>query len=140
MSALAEKVPVAIILALGLTQIIGYGTLYYSFSILAPEMARDLGWSVDAVFGIFSGSLLVGAVIAPLVGRWMDSFGASKLMAIGSPIAALTLMGCAYSFSPVTIPPVLSRSKWLLPSFFTRRLSPPWWKLHRTRLPAASPI
>ena len=32
------------IAALGLTQIIGYGTLYYSFGILAPAMAHDLGW------------------------------------------------------------------------------------------------
>jgi MFS family permease len=97
-----ERLPVAIILALGLTQIVGYGTLYYSFSILAPEMASDLGWTVDQVFGIFSGSLLVGGIIAPVIGRWMDRYGASRLMTIGSPLAALTLVLCAYSSSPIT--------------------------------------
>ncbi|MGO7601802.1 MFS transporter, partial [Rhizobium ruizarguesonis] len=49
-----ERTPVAAIAALGLTQIIGYGSLYYSFRILAPDMARDLGWSSEWVFGALS--------------------------------------------------------------------------------------
>lgn len=44
---------------LGLTQIIGYGTLYYSFSILAPGMAKDFDWPQEWVFGIFSALLAV---------------------------------------------------------------------------------
>jgi MFS family permease len=89
------------VLALGLTQIIGYGTLYYSFSILAPDMAQDLGWSVDQVFGLFSASLLAGGLIAPLLGRWMDRFGAASIMAAGSAVAALTLALCAWSPSVI---------------------------------------
>lgn len=92
-----DGVPIAIVLALGVTQIIGYGTLYYSFSILAPDMAQDLGWSVDHVFALFSGSLLAGGLIAPALGRWMDRFGAATLMAVGSAVAALTLIVCAWS-------------------------------------------
>ena len=34
-----------IVAALGLTQIIGYGILYYAFSVLAPAMAKDFDWS-----------------------------------------------------------------------------------------------
>ncbi|TJX31520.1 MAG: MFS transporter, partial [Mesorhizobium sp.] len=41
------RAPIAAIAALGVTQIIGYGTLYYSFSILAADMARDLGWPTE---------------------------------------------------------------------------------------------
>ncbi|TCN21267.1 hypothetical protein EV184_12643 [Sinorhizobium americanum] len=55
-------IPVAIVAALGLTQIIGYGTLYYSFSILAPGMARDLGLTVEQVFAVFSASLFAGGL------------------------------------------------------------------------------
>lgn len=40
-----DRPPVAAILALGLTEIIGCGSLYYNFSILAPSMAHDLDWS-----------------------------------------------------------------------------------------------
>lgn len=43
----SERAPIAAIAALGVTQIIGYGTLYYSFSILAADMARDLGWPTE---------------------------------------------------------------------------------------------
>ncbi len=59
------NVPVGIIAALGLTQIVGYGTLYYSFSILAPRMAADLAITVTHVFAIFSASLFVGGLSAP---------------------------------------------------------------------------
>ncbi len=91
------NVPVGIVAALGLTQIIGYGTLYYSFSILTPGMAADLGIGVAQVFGIFSGALFVGGLAAPYIGRKMDGIGASTVMAIGSALSALTLILCAWS-------------------------------------------
>lgn len=91
------NVPVGIVTALGLTQIIGYGTLYYSFSILAPGMATDLGITVAQVFAIFSASLFVGGLSAPYIGRQMDGVGASTVMAIGSALSALTLVLCAWS-------------------------------------------
>ncbi|MCT7667732.1 MFS transporter, partial [Shinella kummerowiae] len=90
-------VPVGVVAALGLTQIIGYGTLYYSFSILAPGMATDLGISVAQVFAIFSASLFVGGLSAPYIGRQMDGVGAATVMAIGSVLSALTLILCAWS-------------------------------------------
>ena len=98
----SPPVPVAAILALGITQIIGYGTLYYSFSILAPDMAKDFGWTTDIVFGIFSGALFIGGFVAPTVGRWMDRYGAAHLMAAGSAISAVTLILCANAFNTVS--------------------------------------
>lgn len=86
-----------IVTALGVTQIIGYGTLYYSFSILTPGMARDFGMTTEQVFGVFSASLLVGGLSAPIIGKWMDRFGAAKVMTLGSLISALTLVLCAWS-------------------------------------------
>nr|CAD6418754.1 MFS transporter [Rhizobium sp. Q54] len=65
-----EKVPARLIWALGLTQIVGYGTLYYSFGVLAPAMAEDFGISTDFVFGLLSGALLAGGALAPKAGRW----------------------------------------------------------------------
>jgi hypothetical protein len=37
----AKRANAAAIWALGITQIIGYGTLYYRFSILAPSIAAE---------------------------------------------------------------------------------------------------
>lgn len=97
MTTSTERPPVAAILALGLTQIIGYGTLYYSFSILAPGMARDLNWSSEWIFGALSAALLIGGLAAPAMGKWIDRFGAGRVMTAGSAIAAAALAACALS-------------------------------------------
>lgn len=87
--------------ALGLTQIIGYGALYYSFSILAPGMAKDLGVTLAQVFGVFSVSLFVGGLSATVVGKQMDRIGAATVLTAGSVLAAATLVLCAWSPSLV---------------------------------------
>lgn len=89
------RLPAAVIWALGVTQIIGYGTLYYSYSILAPDVATELQWSQEWVFGILSVSLLAGAFLAPVAGHWADRFGAGGLMVPGSIAAAAALLFCA---------------------------------------------
>ncbi len=86
---------VAVIASLGVTQIIGYGTLYYAFSILASDMAADLGWSVEWVFGVLSVALLAGGLMAPWIGIWIDRFGAGRVMTLGSGLAAVALLACA---------------------------------------------
>jgi MFS family permease len=92
---------VGVVPALGLTQILGYGTLYYSFSLLAPGMAGDFGLTVEQVFAVFSASLFVGGISAPFVGRWMDRHGASVVMTFGSGLSAMTLLLCAWAPSMV---------------------------------------
>jgi MFS family permease len=94
---MSERPPFGTILALGVTQIIGYGTLYYSFSILAPDMARDLNWSTEWIFATLSVALLLGGLSAPWLGRAIDQFGAGRVMTVGSAIAAVALMACAYA-------------------------------------------
>lgn len=91
MSELSAGARSRVIWALGLTQVIGYGTLYYSFSALAPAIGREFGWSLEWVYAALSVSLLVGGVAAPISGSWADRFGAARLMAWGSVGAALAL-------------------------------------------------
>jgi predicted MFS family arabinose efflux permease len=79
-------------LLIGVSMTIGYGTLYYPFAILGPEIARAQGWSNSFVFGVFSVALLTSAVTASLVGRAMDRFGARPVMVAGSCLAALALV------------------------------------------------
>lgn len=88
--------------ALGLTQIIGYGSLYYSFAILAPAMAESIGRSQGWVFGALSCCLLAGSLVAPTAGRWADRFGAGRVMRAGSLAAALSLAGCALAPNAAT--------------------------------------
>ncbi len=97
-----RKPPVTTLWGLGLTQIIGYGTLYYAFSILVPDIARQLGWSEQWVFGAFSGSLLAGSLVAPTAGHWADFIGAGRLMAVGSAGAAIALLITAAAPGPIS--------------------------------------
>jgi MFS family permease len=90
-----DKVPVSAILALGITQITGYGTLYYSYSMLAPAIAAELAWSQQWVFAVLSVALLASALLAPFAGHWADRYGAGRLMVPGSAAAAGALMLCA---------------------------------------------
>lgn len=87
--------PTAIVWMLGATQIIGYGTLYYGFAILAGDIAAEFGWPVSWVFGAFSVALLFGGLVAPAVGRSIDRRGAAAVMAVGSVAAAIALAATA---------------------------------------------
>jgi MFS family permease len=82
-----------IVAALGLTQIIGYGTLYYSFAIMAKDMSASFQVETASLYAIFSAGLLIGGFASPSLGRLMDRHGAPKLMALGSLLAGLGLGG-----------------------------------------------
>lgn len=85
--------------ALGVTQIIGYGTLYYSFSILAPGIAVDLNVAVEWIYGCISLALLAGGLISPWAGGLADRLGAGKIMSVGSIGAAAALGVCGLAGS-----------------------------------------
>ncbi|QDZ11583.1 arsenite efflux MFS transporter ArsK [Devosia ginsengisoli] len=87
--------------ALGVTQIIGYGTLYYSFSILAPGIAVDLSVAVEWIYGCISLALLAGGLISPWAGGLADRIGAGKVMSIGSIGAAAALAVCGLAGSTI---------------------------------------
>jgi len=80
------------ILALGVTQIIGYGTLYYAFGVMAVPLTADLGVSLPFAFGAFSAALLAGGAVAPVAGRTIDRYGARRVMAWGSAGSAIALL------------------------------------------------
>src|SRR5947209_2319279 len=54
--------------ALGTAQTLAWGSSYYLPAILADPIARGLGLSRTTVFGLFSGALLLSAVLGP--SRW----------------------------------------------------------------------
>ncbi|WP_035829747.1 arsenite efflux MFS transporter ArsK [Kaistia adipata] len=95
--------PVSAVLALGLTQIIGYGTLYYSFSVLAPGMGREFALSTEWMFAAFSVSLLASGLCAPWIGAWIDRAGAGRVMTVGSLVAGLALGASALAVNSVML-------------------------------------
>jgi MFS family permease len=86
-----SKLSPAIIWALGATQVIGYGTLYYSYSVLAPELAAAFGWSIEWVYGALTVALLLGGLAAPAAGHLAERFGAARTMVWGSLVLTVLL-------------------------------------------------
>ncbi|HYJ08901.1 MAG TPA: MFS transporter [Polyangiaceae bacterium] len=82
-------------IALSLDQLVAWGVLYYSYSVLAVPIARDLGLASSTVAAAFSGSLLVSALLARRVGRLLDRGGAQPVLLCGAVVALLALGGLA---------------------------------------------
>ena len=80
------------VLGLGITSTIGYGTLFYSFTIMSLEFENEFGWNKSFIFGVFSLGLLLGGFISPFVGKKLDRYGARFVMSIGSFLAALGML------------------------------------------------
>lgn len=77
--------------ALAVTQSVGYGVLYYTFSVMITPMERELGWSRGEISGAFSLSLLLSGLVAIPVGRFVDTHGARGVMTVGSSFAVVLL-------------------------------------------------
>ncbi|MGJ3240316.1 MAG: MFS transporter [Anaerolineae bacterium] len=81
-----------IALALAITTTVGYGVLFYAFSVYITPMEAELGWSRGVLTGGFSLSLLVTGLVAFPVGWWVDRHGARALMTIGSLLAMMLVI------------------------------------------------
>src|SRR5919198_257267 len=90
------------VIGLGITQILGYGTLYYAFAILEPQISRDFGWPSSWSFGCLSLGFLVSAFAGPWAGRLIDERGARIMMSLGSIASAIALVLLAASQNLVT--------------------------------------
>lgn len=92
-----EKNRILVILAL--TQIISWGSIYYAFSILAPEIVRESGWRSEVVFGAFSWCLLVAGLASPPAGILLDRYGGRHVMGMGSLVSGAGLILLAHAHS-----------------------------------------
>jgi len=86
---------------LGVTQILSWGTIFYTPVLIVPLIAAEHGWSMAFAMGGFSVALLVAGLIAPYVGRSIDRFGGQVVMTIGSLIGSLGLVLIGLADNPV---------------------------------------
>lgn len=96
-----RPLPVSII-GLGITQIIGWGSTFFIPSVMGRHIGEDLRLPAEIVFAGPSIMFVVGALLAPRVGRAVDRKGARDLMAIGSVLAAIGLAALSQAQGPVT--------------------------------------
>src|SRR6516165_5213433 len=94
-----------VVAALGTAQTLAWGSSYYLPAILADPIAQGVGVSRTGVFGLFSGALLLSAMLGPSVGRAIDNRGGRGLLAVSNLVlaAGLVLLGVAQGFVILTI-------------------------------------
>jgi predicted MFS family arabinose efflux permease len=90
-----------VITALGIAQILGWGTSFYFPAVLATPIVLDTGWPLGWVVGGVSVGLLVGGLVSPRVGNIIDRIGGRLVLAASSMLFAtgLALIGLAPSLA-----------------------------------------
>lgn len=91
------------ITALGIGQIISWGSLYYTVAVLGDSMRRDLKVPEAMFFGVFTVSLLLSGLAAPAIGRAIDHRGGRLILAFGSLLAGASLLLLATATGPLTL-------------------------------------
>lgn len=96
MSLQAEGHPVdrrIVITALGMVQILAWGTSFYFPAVFAGPIVADTGWSLGLVVGGTSVGLLVAGLISPQVGRIIDRRGGRPVLVASSLFYSAGLAG-----------------------------------------------
>ena len=81
------------ITALGIGQICSWGSLYYSFPLIADAMGRELGWSKPELYTAATLGLALSGLTAYPVGVAIDRGHGRILMGGASVLAGLLLLG-----------------------------------------------
>jgi MFS family permease len=86
---------------LGIGQICAWGTLYYSFAVTGPLIAREFRISLPSAVLGYSALLVAGAFAAPTVGRTIDRLGGRLVLATGAIVGALGLTTIGFAPGPL---------------------------------------
>jgi predicted MFS family arabinose efflux permease len=89
----------AVVSALGIVQILTWGSSFYLLSVLADPMARDTGWPLAWIVGGLSVGLLVAGAVSPRVGAFIGAHGGRHALALAAVTlaAGLATLGLAPS-------------------------------------------
>ena len=79
------------VLWLSLAQLVGWGSIFYTFALLMEPVERELGLGRVQMSLAFSMALLVEGLLAYPVGRWIDRGLERRVMVLGSLLAAACL-------------------------------------------------
>ncbi|WP_157018628.1 MFS transporter [Mesorhizobium xinjiangense] len=81
-----------LITALGIAQICSWGSLFYSFPLIAEAMRVDLGWSKPQIYGAATLGMALAGVAAYPVGAAIDRGRGRYVMSLAAVAAGLLLL------------------------------------------------
>ncbi len=87
--------------ALGVTQILAWGSSYYLPAVLAKPIAEDTGWPLGWIVGGLSLGLLMAALVSPKVGHAIERHGGRPVLAVSALLLAAGSLGLALAPNPV---------------------------------------
>jgi len=82
-----------VITALGIAQILAWGTSFYFPAVFAEPILNDTGWPLGFIVGGTSIGLLIAGLISPQVGRIIDVHGGKPVLLSSSLLYAAGLIG-----------------------------------------------
>jgi MFS family permease len=85
-----------IVVALGVTTILSYGTNQYLFGLLVEPLSHEFGWDKASIGLAYSGVVLVSGLAGLALGPVLDRLGARLMLATGSLINGLALLALAH--------------------------------------------
>jgi hypothetical protein len=88
-----------VITALGIAQILAWGTSFYFPAVFAEPIVAETGWSLGFVVAGTSIGLLTAGLISPQVGRIIDTHGGRPVLLASSSFYAAGLAGVGLSHS-----------------------------------------
>jgi predicted MFS family arabinose efflux permease len=90
-----------VITALGLMQILAWGSTFYLLAVLAKPIVADTGWSYERVMLGLSVGLLAAGLVSPRVGRAIHQWGGRPVLAAGTLFiaAGLALVGASEGYA-----------------------------------------
>jgi MFS family permease len=96
---LTSAIPSArvVVPALGITQILAWGSSFYLPAVLAKPISNDTGWPLTWIIAGLSIGLVIAGLIAPFVGRRIRDLGGRPILIISALLLAtgLTILALA---------------------------------------------
>jgi len=80
------------VIALGITQIVAWGTSFYALGVLGEPIIAATGWSNTVVFGGFTIAVLASSAVSTPAGIALDRYGARRVMGAGFVLLAASLL------------------------------------------------
>ncbi len=90
------------VVALSVTQLIGWGATFWLPAVTGPAMASDLGMSLPMIMTGPTVMLIVMAMAAWPLSTIFERYGARPVMVLGSPLGAAGLLVMAFAQGPVS--------------------------------------
>jgi len=88
------------IMPLALSVMVGFGTLFFGFSVYLTTGAAGGEFSVGLLSIAYGGSVLVGGLLAFPLGRWADRSGVRAIVGLGALLGSAGLVAFAAALEP----------------------------------------